>query len=135
MLEEPAPTRRADDEGFVGEVLIDELAAADTGLGMNALRVHFSPSAHTQWHRHRHGQVLIITAGVGLVQERGGDIVTVRAGDTVTCAPDVWHWHGAAPDRSMSHIAVQGVGPDGTVVEWDLVAPDDYPQEGQRQGQ
>ena len=63
------------------------------------------------------GQVLIITAGTGRVQMEGGPIQVVNAGDVVIISAHVKHWHGAAPDSSMSHIAIQD-NLDGDAVDW-----------------
>ena len=49
----------------------------------------------------------MVTAGLGRVQREGGPVQTIRVGDVVRIPPHVKHWHGAAPDSSMSHIAIQ----------------------------
>jgi quercetin dioxygenase-like cupin family protein len=79
--------------------------------------VTFDPGARTAWHTHPLGQTLIVTAGLGLCQSDGGPIRTIRPGDVVTFAPGERHWHGAAPDRGMSHIAIHEVK-DGRSVDW-----------------
>lgn len=93
---------------------MDELAAAG-GVGgpVALLRVRFTPGARTAWHCHPAGQVLHVLDGTGRVQERGGPVREIRQGDTVTAAPDVWHWHGAGPETFMTHLAAQGAGPAG----------------------
>lgn len=58
-----------------------------------------------------------ITAGTGRVQMEGGPIQVVHAGDVVIIPAHVKHWHGAAPDASMSHIAIQD-NLDGDAVDW-----------------
>ncbi|MDO4231232.1 MAG: carboxymuconolactone decarboxylase family protein [Lautropia sp.] len=68
--------------------------------------VEFSLGVINNWHTHTHGQYLIITEGVGRVQVWGQPIRTVRKGDVVWFPPDVKHWHGAAEDSTMSHIAI-----------------------------
>ena len=68
--------------------------------------VLFTPGARSAWHCHPEGQVLHVTEGVGLVQARGDARQEIRAGDTVTTLPGEWHWHGAAPDAFMVHLAV-----------------------------
>jgi quercetin dioxygenase-like cupin family protein len=75
--------------------------------------VRFTPGAHSFWHRHAVGQTLHVTEGVGLVGTRDGSVVRVRAGDTVICPPDEEHWHGAADDTFMSHLAMLENLPDG----------------------
>ena len=32
--------------------------------------------------------------------------------------PGEWHWHGAAPDRFMTHIAMWEVDESGTNANW-----------------
>src|ERR1700712_1156566 len=52
--------------------------------------------------------------GTGLVGTRNGDVVRVRAGDTVLCPPGEEHWHGATADTFMSHFALLETNPDGS---------------------
>jgi len=84
--------------------------------------VLFTPGARTAWHRHPGGQVLHVTEGSGLVQSRGAAREEIRAGDSVTTAPDEWHWHGAAPGGFMVHLAVS----DGTTQWAEQVTDDEY---------
>ncbi|MDT1062372.1 cupin domain-containing protein [Paracoccus sp. CPCC 101403] len=111
---------------FTGKVRIDPLfnpAAPDRVQGAH---VTFDPGARTAWHTHPLGQTLIVTFGRGLVQREGGPIEEIRQGDVVWFAPDERHWHGAAPDAGMSHVAIQEVK-DGQVVTWmDHVTDADY---------
>jgi 4-carboxymuconolactone decarboxylase len=79
--------------------------------------VTFAPGARSAWHTHPLGQVLIITAGTGRVQIEGGPIQVVHAGDVVIIPAHVKHWHGAPPDYSMSHIAIQD-NLNGDAVDW-----------------
>jgi quercetin dioxygenase-like cupin family protein len=58
---------------------------------------------------------------------RGGEIVVVQPGDVVFFEPNEEHWHGAAPDRFMAHIAIAEADHDGKVVDWgDHVTDDEY---------
>jgi len=66
----------------------------------------FAPAAHTAWHRHLNGQTLHILDGRGRVQARGGEVIEVGPGDTIDTTPGEWHWHGAAPDHFMTHLAL-----------------------------
>lgn len=50
--------------------------------------------------------------GTALVQARGGDILEAHAGQTVYTPPGEEHWHGAAPDSFMTHLALWET-PDG----------------------
>jgi len=63
------------------------------------------------------GQTLIVTAGRGFVQSWGGPMEEIHPWDVVSCPPGEKHWHGAAPDSEMTHIAIQEEL-DGKVVTW-----------------
>lgn len=39
-------------------------------------------------------------------------------GDTIWTPPGEWHWHGAAPDRFMSHLAMWEAPAEGAETEW-----------------
>lgn len=82
------------------------------------MSVHFSPGARTAWHRHPLGQVIHVTEGVGRVQREGGPVEVIRPGDSVRFDADEEHWHGAAPSRFMTHIAIQEVDDQGTAAYW-----------------
>ena len=80
-------------------------------------RVLFEPGARTAWHTHPLGETLIVTAGTGRVQRWGDPADEIRQGDVVWIPPGQKHWHGAAPNSSMTHIAVTEQL-DGKAVEW-----------------
>jgi quercetin dioxygenase-like cupin family protein len=102
---------------FSGQVRVMPLFAANEARRASAASVTFEPGARTVWHTHPRGQTLIILAGNGRVQRWGGPIETLGAGDVVWFPPGEKHWHGAAPDSAMTHIATQE-HLDGTVVDW-----------------
>ncbi|MDY7091872.1 MAG: cupin domain-containing protein [Acidobacteriota bacterium] len=104
-------------EWFTGTVRIDPLFQAEEPGRAGGASVTFEPGARTAWHTHPLGQTLIVTAGLGLVQREGGPIVEIRPGDVVTFGPGEKHWHGAAPETAMTHIAIQE-SLDGKAVEW-----------------
>jgi 4-carboxymuconolactone decarboxylase len=108
----PAPA-----EHFTGHVRVERLFGADEPSRATGGLVTFDAGARTAWHTHPLGQVLIVTAGVGRVQQWGGPIQEIRKGDTVRIPPNVKHWHGAAPGNSMSHLAI-AEELDGKAVEW-----------------
>ena len=89
-----------------------------TARDLAAANVHFAPGARTAWHTHPHGQTIWVTEGEGRAQRRGGPVEVIRAGDRVFFAPGEDHWHGAAPDRFMTHLAMHQVGDDGSAVAW-----------------
>ncbi|HHX48123.1 MAG TPA: cupin domain-containing protein, partial [Brevibacterium sp.] len=73
---------------------------------MVVARVRFSPGAHTAWHSHAKGQTLHVTSGTALFSTRDGDVIEARPGQTVYCPAGEEHWHGAAPETFMEHIAM-----------------------------
>ena len=54
----------------------------------------------------------------GLAQRRGGPIEVIRPGDRVFFEPGEDHWHGAAPTRFMTHLAMLEVDEQGTSATW-----------------
>ena len=112
------PSTKGPSEMFTGDVWFDVIARGEEPSRMRVNAVHFAPCARTAWHTHAMGQTLCVTEGVGLVQSRGGEIVMMHPGDVVYTPPGEWHWHGAAPDRFMTHLAMweapEGGGPETT---------------------
>jgi 4-carboxymuconolactone decarboxylase len=111
------PSSRAPAEHFTGSVRIDRLFQANDPARAAGAYVTFEPGARTAWHTHPLGQILIVTAGSGRVQRWGGPIEEIRPGDVVQIPPGVKHWHGAAPDTAMTHIAITE-HLDGKSVDW-----------------
>ncbi|HEV2543051.1 MAG TPA: cupin domain-containing protein [Methylobacterium sp.] len=111
---------------FTGAVRVERLFAPAEGNRAAGAQVTFEPGARTAWHTHPAGQTLIVTAGLGWVQERGGRKREIRPGDVVWIPPGVEHWHGATTTNAMTHIAVQEAV-DGKVVKWlEQVAYEQY---------
>ncbi|PND32810.1 cupin domain-containing protein [Achromobacter pulmonis] len=104
-------------EYFTGRARIDPVWPADKTINASGGLVTFEPGARSAWHTHPAGQRLVVTAGVGLTQEWGKPVQVLRPGDVVWCPPGVKHWHGAAPDTAMTHLAVTGTV-DGKNVTW-----------------
>jgi quercetin dioxygenase-like cupin family protein len=114
-------------EWFTGAVYIDTVAEAAGASRLSASSVHFTPGARTAWHSHPNGQTIYVTEGVGLAQRRGGPVEVVRPGDRVFFEPGEDHWHGAAPSRFMTHLALLEVGDEGERATWgDHVTDDEY---------
>lgn len=119
-------TGRGPGDWFTGAVFIDTIAAAPP---LGAAVVHFTPGARTAWHTHPHGQTIWVTEGIGLCQREGGPIEVIRPGDRVFFEPGENHWHGAAPTRFMTHIAMQLADESGSPVVWgEHVTDDEYRQ-------
>jgi len=104
-------------EYFTGAVRMDPVISAPDPARVRSVVVTFEPAARTAWHTHPLGQTLFVLSGLGLVQTWGCAILEIRPGDTVWFEPGEKHWHGAAPDAGMSHLAVQEAL-DGSPVTW-----------------
>ena len=111
-------TTRGPADWFTGAVFIDVVASPSTGSRLSAVSVHFTPGARTAWHTHPNGQTIWVTEGSGLCQRRGGPVEMIRAGDRVFFEPGEDHWHGASPNRFMTHLAMLEVGDDGHPATW-----------------
>jgi quercetin dioxygenase-like cupin family protein len=103
---------------FTGAVFIDAVAAPSGPSRLAAASVHFTPGACTAWHVHPNGQTIFVTEGIGRCQRAGGEVEVIRPGDRVFFEPGENHWHGAAPNRFMTHIAMQQADEEGSVVTW-----------------
>lgn len=104
-------------EWFTGAVRLDPLFSAADPSRAAGNSVTFEPGARTAWHTHPLGQVLIVTSGFGRLQRWGGPVETIRPGDVIWFEPGEKHWHGAAPETAMTHIAIQEML-NGSGVEW-----------------
>jgi quercetin dioxygenase-like cupin family protein len=117
-------------EWFTGTVYIDAIATAAEPSRAQAAIVHFTPGARTAWHTHPYGQTIYVTEGIGRCQHRGGPLEEIKPGDRVYFEPGEEHWHGAAPNRFMAHIAIQEVDENGSPVTWGQhVTDDEYNEE------
>jgi quercetin dioxygenase-like cupin family protein len=105
-------------EWFTGDVYLDAVAAPAGSSTFAAAHVHFTPGARTAWHTHPHGQTIYVTEGVGRCQREGGPVEVIRPGDRVFFEPGEKHWHGAAPNRFMAHIAMHQMDESGGSVTW-----------------
>ena len=92
-------------EYFSGKSYLAPLAS-DKELGVPVANVTFEPACRNNWHSHTGGQILIAVGGRGFYQEKGKPARRLNAGDVVEIAPNVVHWHGAAPDSWFSHLAI-----------------------------
>lgn len=111
-------TGKGSSDWFTGDVYVDAIATPTEQSHVNAGLVHFTPGARTAWHTHPHGQTIFILEGVGLVQRKGGPVEIVRPGDRVYFEPNEDHWHGAAPDRFMAHVAIVQTTLEGQSTQW-----------------
>jgi quercetin dioxygenase-like cupin family protein len=100
------PTAKGPAETFTGDVWVDPITRGLPASQLNVAAVHFSPGARSAWHSHDGGQTLHITEGSALVQVRGQDAVVLGIGDTAYAPDGEEHWHGATPDRLMTHLSI-----------------------------
>jgi len=120
-------TLKGPDSWFTGDVYIDPIAAAPAPGRVRANNVHFTPGARTAWHSHPLGQTIYVTEGIGLAQQRGGPVEVIRPGDRVFFGPGEEHWHGAAPNRFMVHVALNEADEDHVDAEWgEKVSDEEY---------
>jgi quercetin dioxygenase-like cupin family protein len=117
-------------EWFTGVVFIDAVAAPSATSRLSASSVHFTPGARTAWHTHPNGQTIYVTEGLGLCQRRGGPVEVILPGDRVFFEPGEEHWHGAAPNRFMTHLAMLQVDDEGRSATWGKhVTDEEYSQQ------
>lgn len=120
------PAATGSGETFTGTVRISSPFQAQPPGRSGGAIVSFEASARTAWHIHPLGQTLVVTAGLGLVQQQGQPARAIRPGDVVTIPAHVRHWHGAGPDGAMTHVAI-AEKEGGISVTWqDKVTDQDY---------
>jgi len=125
------PTETAPADRFTGDAWLDVIVRGEEPSRVRVSMVRFAPGTRNAWHAHAVGQTVHVTEGVGRMQARGSGLLEIRAGDTVYTPPDEWHWHGAAPDHFMTHLAIWEAPPDGEESEWgDQVTDSEYLGQG-----
>ncbi|HEV7768496.1 MAG TPA: carboxymuconolactone decarboxylase family protein [Thermoanaerobaculia bacterium] len=112
------PSRQGPVENFTGSVRVDPLFQTTDATRATGSLVTFDAGAHSAWHMHPLGQVLIVTTGTGRVQQWGQAIDEIRVGDVVRIPPNTKHWHGAAPTTTMAHIAIVEQPATGNSTVW-----------------
>ncbi|MBF2025596.1 MAG: cupin domain-containing protein [Oscillatoriales cyanobacterium C42_A2020_001] len=111
-----SPTEGSSDY-FTGSVSVKPLFPVHEPSRASGSSVAFQAGARTAWHTHPLGQTLIVTDGMGWVQQWGEPIQEIRPGDVVWIPPGVKHWHGATATIAMTHIAIQEAL-NGSPVDW-----------------
>jgi quercetin dioxygenase-like cupin family protein len=112
------PTKQGAAATFSGTVFQDEVVVGKNPSRMRATVVSFTPGARTAWHSHPVGQTLYCLSGIGRICFEGEPPQVLHPGDTVNIPPDTMHWHGAAPDRLFSHLAMSENGEQGQGTAW-----------------
>jgi quercetin dioxygenase-like cupin family protein len=99
------PSVKGSAQFFTGAVRVDMLFQPQAPSQASGALVTFEPGARSAWHTHPLGQVLVVTAGTGWVQQEGGAKQEIKPGDVIWTPPGVKHWHGATVTNGMSHMA------------------------------
>lgn len=99
------PGNPANPEYFTGDVTLRPLSTPGAGA-VKFLRVEFSPGARTNWHTHTGVQVLFVAEGRCRFQHEGGPVQEAGTGETIYIPAGEKHWHGAARESAMVHVAV-----------------------------
>lgn len=118
IIRNDRPTADGNPNWFIGQVYVDTNQTPGEEVAYSCGHGRFAPGARTAWHTRPKGQTLYIIDGAGRVRFRGGEAVVVQPGDVVFFEPNEEHWHGAAPDRFMAHIAIAEANDEGEVVNW-----------------
>lgn len=86
------------------------------GGDYNMAVVNFGKGVRNKFHTHESDQILIVTAGKGIVAtEHEQREVTV--GDVIVFPTGEKHWHGATEDSEFSHIFISRAGQKTRQVE------------------
>ncbi len=115
---ETRPPKQMPAEWVSGVAHIVRIVETPDPARLRASVVTFQPGARTNWHTHPLGQTLYVTAGRGLAQREGGPVIAFGPGDVLWFPPGERHWHGAAPDSEMTHVAMQEAL-DGSHIDWE----------------
>ena len=121
----PSVVGKADN--FSGHAVVSPLLPPNESTCANLGQVDFAPGARTAWHTHPAGQLLIVTAGKGWIQEEGKARQDIGPGDVVWIPATVRHWHGATATSPMSHLAMTYMV-DGKNVDWQEPVSDEQYQ-------
>ena len=111
------PSAKGSADYFTGTVRLDAPFKGSGGARVAGATVTFEPGARTAWHTHPLGQTLLVTFGRGRAGREGGPVEEIFPGDIVWFPPGEKHWHGAAPETAMTHVAI-AEALDGENVEW-----------------
>lgn len=96
---------------FEGDALFQRLGPNND---VELLAVFFGQGARTRPHIHPVDQALYFVEGSGVVATEDR-LIHTAPGDIVTIPAGVWHWHGAAPNATTTHISIKRPGP----TNWD----------------
>ena len=112
-------------ENFTGIAWVNRLVKQDVSGAYSVGNVVFEAGARTNWHTHPNGQTLIVMDGVGWYQEKGKPARSLHKGDVVLIPANTIHWHGAANNNGLTHIAITNLK-DGGVKWLQAVSEEEY---------
>jgi len=124
-IHRPGPTVKAGPDTFTGDAWYDVIVRGEAPSRVRVNVVRFAPGARNAWHAHAVGQTIHVAEGAGRIQSQGGPVVALRPGDTVHTPAGEWHWHGAAPDRFLTHLAIWEAPADGDETAWGAQVTDE----------
>jgi quercetin dioxygenase-like cupin family protein len=111
------PPPPGDDPRFTGKS--ETLEAKD----LVVFRRRFEAGARSAWHSHDRGQLLFVEEGRARLQRRGESMRELGRGESDYTAPNVAHWHGAAPHEPLVQV---GVGFGGETRWMEKVTDEEY---------
>lgn len=111
---------------FTGTILLQMPGNNDSIYNTSIGNVTFEPGTRTNWHKQSGGQILLVTDGIGYYQEKWKPAQRIQKGDVVKIPTDTEHWHGAAPDISLTHIAISPNTDKGSVAWLQAVSDNEY---------
>ena len=88
----------------------EPIVVAESPDGLRVDRIHYPPGGHTHWHLHTREQVLYGELGRGWIQFEATHPTSLTPGGVIQVPVGVRHWHGAASDTSLVHLAVTAGG-------------------------
>lgn len=92
-----------------GEITRQPILGEQENAFFNMSVVNFSTGARNYFHRHSCDQILLVTAGQGIVASETEERV-VDVGDIAYIPAGEKHWHGATADSAFSHITFTAAG-------------------------
>lgn len=109
-IERPSPEKRQRGVGdiFIGEV-DSQRVIGDEARDLRLNEITFRNGARNKLHTHTTDQILVVTAGEGIIATEHEEH-PVRAGDIAYIPAGERHWHGAKPGLDMTHYAILGAG-------------------------
>lgn len=114
ISQEAAPPNPGFEKMMTGKVRALQLAPDSKDIVCSLIT--FSKGVRNRFHTHSCDQLLIVTAGKGIVATEKEQVV-VTAGDVILFPAGEKHWHGATDDSEFSHIFVLKPGNVTTQVE------------------